>query len=380
MTYDPERDPGEVDRLSYNPMHDYRRVDVDAWAEQWFSGFASLEPGSEDYLRFEQTMHNQLYLHPDEREADAQDLEFGLSVLRSVGAQNPHEATSDSMAERQQYEYWEQMAPILKLIARQVVRVTLEDADSYAAFRVEKERSGTDHLTRVFNRRGMFRRLREQYGITDAPKRRDKQGASLPAIKLTHLYADANRFKWLNDTLGHQVGDAAIIETAWRAKDFLRRAEAPIIYREGGDEFGAILGGLGDYEIEQLTKRVMERQLDRVINPRYKFKESMAAVQEAVLAVRAAGGRVRAEARQRGPVLDEATSTKRPYHTLYINGEPITELRNIIVLSVGVASAYVSTYGGVEQLRRKAEAEMERIKPILQAVMDEEIMVLPEAV
>jgi hypothetical protein len=63
---------------------------------------------------------------------------------------------------------------------------------------------------------------------------------------------------------------------------------------------------------------------------------------------------------------------------LYINGQPITELRNIIILSVGMSSAMVSNLSGVERLRHSAEVEMERIKPILTDMMDGKITVRPE--
>ncbi len=377
VTYDPERDYGEVDRLSYDPMHDYRRVDVDAWAEQWFSGIASLEPGSEGYDVAEQAMHRQMNLHPGHRESNGHDLKFGMWLLALMGSQNPHDPDSESIEDRFQHQQWEMSYQLARLAGRQIVRTVLEDAESYARFRVEQERSGTDYLTGVFNRRGAVRRLDEQYGITSDPIRRDPHGMPLPAVRLTHVYADANKFGWINKTLGQQVGDAAIIEAAWRAKDFFRLSESPIIYRHGGDEFGTILGGLGDYEIEQLTKRIMERQLDRVTSPEFKYQESMSAVLEAVAAVKASGRKIRAEARMRELKRDNIYQSERPYHTLYINGEPITELGDILSLSVGIASAAVSTLDGVEQLRRSAEAEMMRVKQTLNSIIEGKLIIRP---
>ena len=378
MTYDPEQNPGEVDRLSYNPTYDYRTVDVDAWAEQWFSEPAFPDPNADGYHAAERMMYGQLHLHPAFRESDARDLEFGMLVLRSVGGRNPFSENAESADEQWQYQNWDHIAPYFNLIARQIVRVVLDDAEDYAAFRIEREQSGMDHLTGLANRLGLTRLLSDQYGITDEPMRRDSNGRALPAIKLTHLYADANGFKWINDTLGHHVGDAAIVEVAWRAKDFLRIGEAPIIYRHGGDEFGAILGGLGDYEIEQLTKRTMRRQVERVVSPEYKYRESRAAVEEAMRAVQESGGRVRAEARQPRLTQADLAAGKRSHYMLYINGEYVTELRNIIILSVGVASATVSTLEGVERLRRNAEADMERVRPTIQGLMDGEITIPPD--
>jgi len=378
MASEQSRDPGGVDRLSYSPMHDYRTVDVDAWAEQWFAPFVDLDPESHEYQDFEQVIQAQMALHPDCREVDADDTKLGMAVLWLLGKQNPHDANAQSGEDRLRHEQWQRDWRLARLISRQIVRSTLEGAERYAAFRVGQEQLGIDYLAGVLNRRGLEDHLREQYGITDEPMRRDPHGKPLPAIKLTLLYADANKFKWMNRVLGHQVGDAAIIETAWRAKDFLRQEESPIIYRHGGDEFGAILGGLGDYETEQLTKRVMDRQFDRVLNPEFRFRESMDAVEEALRAAEASGKRVRADARQSELTHADIVLGKRPHYVLYINGQPITELRNILILSVGVSSAMVSTLSGVEQLRSDAEAKMERVKPILTDIMEGKITARPD--
>ena len=104
----------------------------------------------------------------------------------------------------------------------------------------------------------------------------------------------------------------------------------------------------------------------------------MAAVVEAIRAVREADSKVRAEARRPHLTQADLAQGKRPHYKLYINGQYVTELRNIIVLSVGVASATVSTLEGVEQLRRGAEADMERIRPTIQGLVDGEIIIPPD--
>jgi diguanylate cyclase (GGDEF)-like protein len=57
---------------------------------------------------------------------------------------------------------------------------------------------------------------------------------------------DLNRFKDVNDTLGHHVGDAVLIETAER----LRRVLPPsaVVARLGGDEFAVVIDGVGDVD------------------------------------------------------------------------------------------------------------------------------------
>jgi diguanylate cyclase (GGDEF)-like protein/PAS domain S-box-containing protein len=53
------------------------------------------------------------------------------------------------------------------------------------------------------------------------------------------LFLDLDRFKNINDTLGHNVGDQLLVEAAIRATDALR--ETDTLSRQGGDEFVAVL-------------------------------------------------------------------------------------------------------------------------------------------
>ena len=367
MDSKPEREIHEVDRLTYKPMHNYRTVDVDAWAYQWFSGFNNLDPESDDFRAIEPWIHGTLFLHPEKRESDARDLRYGMYILSLIGSHNPHDPNATSPDEQRQYTEWEKEHQLAQLIGRQIVRNILEDAEKYAAIRVEREQSGTDYLTHLPNRLGLRRKLSEWYGISDDPVRRSPHGASLPPIRILHVYADLNQFKWINDTLGHHVGDAAIVEASWRAQDVFRISESPIIYRHGGDEFGAILGDLSDRETAQITQRLMTRQFDRVTGAT--FIESMQAIKERVEAIRTSGKRVRAEARQDELTRADIASGKRPHYVVYINGDPVTELDNIVSFSVGLASGTASSYDDIERLRRSAELEMERIKPVLHDII-----------
>lgn len=61
---------------------------------------------------------------------------------------------------------------------------------------------------------------------------------------ITILFIDLDRFKIINDTLGHVVGDELLIETAKRLKTSLR--ESDVLARLGGDEFLIVLETLDD--------------------------------------------------------------------------------------------------------------------------------------
>lgn len=77
------------------------------------------------------------------------------------------------------------------------------------------------------------------------------------------LLLDLDRFKIVNDSLGHRVGDQMIIEIAQRLDNCLRAEDT--IARLGGDEFAILLSDLHDpYEIIQIINRI-QREVNRPI-------------------------------------------------------------------------------------------------------------------
>ena len=91
-----------------------------------------------------------------------------------------------------------------------------------------------DPLTGLYNRRSLMERLEQ------AITRAHRAGGSLAL-----LFLDMDRFKTVNDTLGHDVGDALLIEVAGRISGAVR--ESDVVARLGGDEFVVLMEGLPDY-------------------------------------------------------------------------------------------------------------------------------------
>src|ERR1700761_3763915 len=93
-----------------------------------------------------------------------------------------------------------------------------------------------DALTRLPNRTQFNEKLEE------AGRRLKRGGASITVMML-----DLDRFKAINDTLGHPAGDALLIEVGRRLQTTIR--ETDLLARLGGDEFAIIQeGGDGQHE------------------------------------------------------------------------------------------------------------------------------------
>lgn len=117
--------------------------------------------------------------------------------------------------------------------------------------------SGTRRLSGMVSDISAERRAREQLrrlasydGLTGLPNRvrfQEEMARRLeraPDAPLALLFIDLDRFKNINDSLGHQFGDRVLVAAAGRLARALP-SEA-YIARLGGDEFTAILSGAGD--------------------------------------------------------------------------------------------------------------------------------------
>lgn len=73
----------------------------------------------------------------------------------------------------------------------------------------------------------------------------------------TLFFIDLNKFKQLNDTLGHDAGDAVLIETAKRIVSSIRTDD--IVFRLGGDEFLVLIKNTHNTsEIQQIVSHILD--------------------------------------------------------------------------------------------------------------------------
>ncbi|MFO0754438.1 MAG: EAL domain-containing protein [Thermodesulfovibrionales bacterium] len=99
-----------------------------------------------------------------------------------------------------------------------------------------------DSLTGLFNRTMFVDHLR----LETAQARRDGK-------KVAVLFLDLDRFKNINDTLGHDTGDLLLKEVAVRLRRSVR--ESDTLARIGGDEFNVLLPGIAHAEDVVVTAR-----------------------------------------------------------------------------------------------------------------------------
>ena len=86
--------------------------------------------------------------------------------------------------------------------------------------------------------------------------------ASRQDSRVALMFIDLDRFKWVNDTLGHAAGDKLLQEVSQRLQSCLRKSDT--IARLGGDEFTAILP---DMARGPFAERVATEILHQLVTP-----------------------------------------------------------------------------------------------------------------
>ncbi len=118
-------------------------------------------------------------------------------------------------------------------------------SDQLAASQRIEELSHTDMLTGLPNRRALSQRVEYARAIA----KREHSGFAM-------LFVDLDRFKQINDTLGHAFGDRVLREVAQRLRDCLR--EVDTVAKLSGDEFALLIHEADARGAEQTARRVLE--------------------------------------------------------------------------------------------------------------------------
>jgi two-component system cell cycle response regulator len=127
------------------------------------------------------------------------------------------------------------------------IRYAIERQQLHAALR---EMSLVDPLTQLYNRRGLITLARQLYKVADRMKKR-----------VSHIFVDLDGLKIINDTLGHRVGDGALLETTDLLKETFR--DSDVMARMGGDEFVVLAMENAGADAEMWTARLQENLRQR---------------------------------------------------------------------------------------------------------------------
>jgi diguanylate cyclase (GGDEF)-like protein len=123
-------------------------------------------------------------------------------------------------------------------VGSDVTEVRLSGSDALRAAR-------RDPMTGIANRLMIREQLEEAL-------LKQEEGSSACSL----LLVDLDRFKLINDTLGHAVGDQLLCEVARRLEDCTGQEAS--VGRLGGDEFAILwIGGHQDAELAELTECVI---------------------------------------------------------------------------------------------------------------------------
>lgn len=136
--------------------------------------------------------------------------------------------------------YQQVIAAIALVLSTVVLSGALVESD-----RAHRRRSTLDPLTGLFNRNALEQRLAELDGLPSS----EEEGLSHAL-----LLCDLDRFKRVNDRLGHAAGDAVLQDVAYTMRAALRAGDS--IYRVGGEEILVILPGAGEAGAVEIAERL----------------------------------------------------------------------------------------------------------------------------
>ena len=180
------------------------------------------------------------YCNPKDREKVLEALIEGNGNARQVEARIKHKNGSTVWISTNAYiRLNRSMQPIcVEGIARNITerKIMEQNLDRLVKY---------DDLTNLYNRRNFMKESEYQVAIAQRYKR-----------PLTAMMLDMDRFKSINDRLGHQGGDTALIYFADACRHIFRKTD--IIGRIGGEEFAVLMPETECFQAEEVAERLRE--------------------------------------------------------------------------------------------------------------------------
>ena len=112
-----------------------------------------------------------------------------------------------------------------------------------------------DVLTGLPNRKSFYIHLRDE--LVQASNLAQGERRRSGAYKWALLFLDLDKFKYVNDTLGHDIGDHLLQEVAARLQTCIRKTD--YVFRLGGDEFTIILNNItNSFDVTKVAEKIRQ--------------------------------------------------------------------------------------------------------------------------
>ncbi|MBS4172320.1 EAL domain-containing protein [Bacillus sp. FJAT-49736] len=169
-------------------------------------------------------------------------------VMSNTLLGEPQETKNCTFIKKDGVKLHAQLKTVPIMINREVTGIYVIIRDTTEQWRTNEKMNYMamhDHLTGLWNRPALLEHLQ-----TEITKSMIKEQ------EFALIYFDIDRFKYFNDTLGHQAGDELLKQTSDRLLTL--NVSHYHVYRLGGDEFVIIL--------PNMTKKVVERVVGNIIS------------------------------------------------------------------------------------------------------------------
>ena len=200
-----------------------------------------------DYEPGEVTPDSELFLehvHPDDR-----DIVRGATAKAYIGDNRfAYRCRVETVAGRLRWLDVQGRVETEIGVPKRLTGMAQDVTDRIEAEQALRRQATEDALTGLPNRSQLAGALSDRL-----ERRRPGEGVAL-------LLMDLDRFKEVNDSLGHEVGDRVLVEAAHRLRQAVRTSD--IVTRLGGDEFAIVVSDLADESAAATVAANLLQQLE----------------------------------------------------------------------------------------------------------------------
>lgn len=237
--------------------------------------------------------------------------------------------------------------------ARRFYRLTVEQA--YAE-NEGRDLAYHDSLTGALNRNSQ-KVIQNRWTIVNGPERRSPPPSRSDRAKLK---IDLANFKQINDVIGYEIGDVALLEAVREISNITRAEDRPQIVRWGGDEFEVYIDEMPFAGFRSMMHRAYISQFDKVDLPQ---SGGLSPYARAWFNIYLMKGICQKTGTPFEPkVANEAGEDGLENRVLLVNGKKLCALRDIVVLSVGGQHGEVTNLADYKELDAFAESLMQECK------------------